>query len=241
MNKNYKKFYEIGSNRYYTLEADDELFLATETVVPVKNILPFMKPKQMTQGLKLLKISAPVLTLMTLVADCKPLDEQVEHTPDELLKVEQVPYDTVKKQVFGMYREAVKSQKASVRAYYKDMKNKIQSGEGALERLNSIDKALEKALELIDANHPLKTYLSLKRPVGNTLVNIMIQEGFNFLYSEMVTGISQNTILYKQDTFGTLTIYKLYLVKNVVKYIDTFVYDIKLIKALLENMEKEGK
>ena len=64
--KNYKQFYEIDNNRYYTITADDELYLGTESFLKIGKKKLFRKQKTLTTGFKLLKMSAPISILFNV-------------------------------------------------------------------------------------------------------------------------------------------------------------------------------
>jgi len=64
LKKPFKLIHRVDINRYYVVEFDRyNRFIATESIFFVKNN-PSAKPKEMTQGMKLLRLSAPVLGLL---------------------------------------------------------------------------------------------------------------------------------------------------------------------------------
>ena len=74
----------------------------------------------------------------------------------------------------------------------------------------------------------------------------MVKNGLEHLYTEKVTNFVNNVFLYDLDCFGTVTIYKVITVKNVVKSVESFIYDRKLIEELMKfiyenDNKKEGK
>ena len=64
LKKPFKLIHKVDINRYYVVEFDRyNRFIATESIFFVKNN-PTAKPKEMTQGMKLLRLSAPILGLL---------------------------------------------------------------------------------------------------------------------------------------------------------------------------------
>jgi hypothetical protein len=64
LKKPFRLLHKVDINRYYVVEFDRyNRFIATESIFFVKNN-PNAKPKEMTQGMKLLRLSAPVLGLL---------------------------------------------------------------------------------------------------------------------------------------------------------------------------------
>lgn len=243
MNKHYKKFYEVGQNRYYTLEADNDLFLATETFIPTPNRFKFLKPIKMIQGLKLLKMSPPVMLLLSILSELEPI-EQAEDIPQEFSKYPVVDPTEVKTQLYSLYKQAMSEQKREVVRHFNNVKKNLdKADEKYVDWCIQVNNQQARALADIEAQSPLHNHISLKRPVGNKTINDFIHNlSYNFLYSEKVTAIAENVFLYRQDSFGTITFFKLFIVKNVIKSMDTYVYDINLLKALFNSMQKkEGK
>ena len=77
--------------------------------------------------------------------------------------------------------------------------------------------------------------------VSHTLVCVFTYKKISALQARSVNAFTKNVFLYEQDEFGTLTIYKIITIKNVVKTIDTFIYDKKLIECLLKTLYEEGR
>jgi hypothetical protein len=64
LNKPFQLIHKIDFNRYYVVEFDRyNRFIATETIFYLKNN-PNSKAKEKTQGLKMLRLSAPILGLL---------------------------------------------------------------------------------------------------------------------------------------------------------------------------------
>ena len=79
LGKDYKKFYQIGQNRYYLLKYDDELHLVTESFLKKPTFLFFKK--EIKQGLKLLKLTAPISILFQKTLECE-LESEDKDFPD---------------------------------------------------------------------------------------------------------------------------------------------------------------
>ena len=77
--------------------------------------------------------------------------------------------------------------------------------------------------------------------VSHTLVCVFTYKKISALQARSVNAFTKNVYLYEQDEFGTLTIYRLITIKNVVKTIDTFIYDKKLVECLLKTLYEEGR
>ena len=75
--KYYKKFYEVENNKYYILEADDELYVATESFLKIGKKKFSNKYEELVQGFKLLELSAPIAVLFNLILDRKAKDNPI--------------------------------------------------------------------------------------------------------------------------------------------------------------------
>lgn len=246
MNKSYKKFYEIGNNRYYTLVADQELYIATESFIKVAPRFSFLKPKTLTQGLKLLKLTAPVTILFNLVVNTK-LDKKrnKKDTADELLKYEVVDHKVVKDLIKAAYMDNIEQQKEELNEWIEAMKAEVDEKIVRNKRdLEDVHKEFEdkmkvfytrydRALKLIEKNNPLGKTIIVDDSQATAFTKLKFVK-VKHLYTEKVTNLVENKYFYELDTFGTLTIYRMITVKNVTKTIDTFIYDKKLLKELLE-------
>ena len=230
--KHYKKFYEIGNNRYYTIVADDEMYIATESFLKLgsKNILG--KEKELRTGLKLLKFSSPIAQLF-LALDNLEFSKKQRYDSDDLKIYAHINNrelkENIKKAYLDVYNQEVESVRKQRDELIEDGKIEIaKSCEEYLQKLEKLD-----LMDGIDLNSPEYT--------GSPIIKSMIWNGFEHLYTEKVNAFTKNVFLYEQDEFGTLTIYKIITIKNVVKTIDTFIYDKELVKNLLEYLYKEGR
>ena len=84
MMKHYKKFYEIGNNRYYTIVADDEMYIASESFLQLGKKNLFRKQKYLNTGFKLLKFSSPIAQLFNALDNLEPSKKQ-RYDSDDLI------------------------------------------------------------------------------------------------------------------------------------------------------------
>lgn len=70
LRKPYLKVAEEGNNNYYILYIDDTFFIATESVVR------YNKSKELSQGLKLMPLYAPVMMLFMEMLNVEKIDEK---------------------------------------------------------------------------------------------------------------------------------------------------------------------
>ena len=230
--KYYKKFYEIGNNRYYTIIADDETFIASESFLKTGKKRLFRKEKELITGFKLLKFSSPIAKLFLALNDLKPCKKQ-RYGSDDLITYESIDNKKLKEDIKDAYLQVYKEEFANVTKQmdeYNKQGNKALASKCKeyLERLKDM-----KIMDGIDLEIPDHT--------GCMIIKTMIREGLNHLFTESVNAFAKNVYLYEQDEFGTLTIYRIITVKNVVKTIDTFIYDKKLIECLLKTLYEEGR
>ena len=252
MDKKYELFYEKGQNRYYTLIADGETYLATESVIPVARRFRFLKPRVMTQGLKLLKFSTPIAFLFNELVNVKKEKGQ-RGVSEDLIRYNIIDNKKVKEDIYSSYANIIKEQRDELYKWYdarcKEIKSNLkEKNEYTDEKYNEITSVykerLEKSLKIVDDRHPLNKDFTLDEPkhTGNKIIKAMLGSGLEHLYTERVTAFADNVYMYEQDCFGTLTIYRVFTVKNVVKTVDTFVYDKKLVEALFASeYEKDNK
>ena len=230
--KHYKKFYEIGNNRYYTIVADDEMFIASESFLKLGKKRLFRKEKELNTGFKLLKFSSPIAQLFTALDNLEPSKKQ-RYDTDELVIYNHIDNKKLKEDIKNAYLQVYNDEIANVTQQMTDF---ITQGKGELaeqckqylEKLKSVD-----LMDGIDLETPEHS--------GCMIIKTMLREGLEHLFTERVNAFTKNVYLYEQDEFGTLTIYRLITIKNVVKTIDTFIYDKKLIECLLKTLYEEGR
>lgn len=232
MMKYYKKFYEIGNNRYYTIVADDEMFIATESFLTISKKRLFRKPKELITGLKLLKFSTPIALLFTALNGLGPTKKQ-KYDSDDLITYNHIDNKELKESIKNAYLQVYNEE---IELAYQQKNELIKQGKQEL--VEQCEQYIEKLRNL-----DLMNGIDLETPehTGCMIIKTMLREGLEHLYTERVTAFMKNIYLYEQDEFGCLTIYKVVTVKNVVKTIETFIYDKKLIEEFLKDSYEEGR
>lgn len=231
MMKYYKKFYEIGNNRYYTIVADDEMYIASESFLKLGKSRLFRKEKELNTGFKLLKFSAPIAQLFNALDNIEPCKKQ-RYNSDDLIIYENIDNKKLKDDIKQAYKKVIDEE------IFRLSEEQAKYTNSNPELADSCEQYIE-ALKHID---PMDG-LSLETPIhiGCLLVKTMLREGFKHLYTERVNAFANNIYMYEQDEFGTLTIYRIITIKNIVKTIDTFIYDKKLIECFLKTLYEEGR
>ena len=225
--KDYKQFYEVGNNRYHTIFADDELYIATESFLTIKPKSLSSKRKDLTQGLKLLKFSPSIAFLFNEIAAC-------EETKDEKATTDNPRYKKargVRNKILKSYEKAVENAENDIKLYV----DKLDADE------KTKKETLDKMLKDLKKNIPLNRIIFFDDPTNKVIITFMKENNLHHLYTEKVTAFADNVYLYGQDEFGKITIYRIFTVKNIIKCIDTFIYDRPLIIKLLETLYEEGK
>ena len=230
--KYYKKFYEIGNNKYYTIVADDEMFIASKSFLKIGKKKLFRKEKELNTGFKLLKFSSPIAQLFNALDNVEPSKNQ-RYDADDLVIYNHVDNKKLKENIKNAYLQVIQDEIKNIEKQMNELfvDGKAQEAQNCkiyidkLKRLNPMDG--------IDIESPVYT--------GDNIIKTMLREGLEHLYTERVNAISKNVYLYEQDEFGTLTIYRIFTIKNVVKTIDKFIYDKKLIECLLKTLYEEGR
>ena len=230
--EHYKKFYEVGSNRYYTITADNEEYIASESFLNVGKKRLFRKQKYLVTGFKLLKFSAPIAQLFNALNNLEPSKKQ-RYDADELVIYNHIDNKELKKNIEAAYTQAIQDEITNMMQQQTEL-----IGEGKSELAESCNRYIEDLKKL----NPMEG-IDLKIPehTGCMLIKTMLREGLEHLYTERVNAFTKNVYLYEQDEFGNLTIYKVITIKNVVKTIDTFIYDKKLVECLLKTIYEEGR
>lgn len=237
--KYYKKFYEVENNKYYVLEADDELYVATESVLKIGKKKFSKKYEELVQGFKLLKLSAPVAVLFNLILDMEAKDNPMS---EDMITYEGLSNKFVKDSIKGNYDVVFDEQLKQLNEWYADLSKKVDDKNRLIKKYNELK-------DHINRNNPIKNGLINLANIDYTECNIirsMVKNGLEHLYTEKVTNFVNNVFLYDLDCFGTVTIYKVITVKNVVKSVESFIYDRKLIEELMKfiyenDNKKEGK
>lgn len=230
--KHYKKFYEIGNNRYYTIVADDEMYIATESFIPLGKKNLFGKQKELKTGFKVLKFSSSIAHLFNALNDLKTNKKQ-RYDSDDLVIYEHIDNKKLKEDIKNSYLQVYNEEIENIT---KQRDEFIAQGEtGLVDKCNDYLKQLE--------NLDLMNGIELESPdhTSCNIIRTMLRDGLEHLFTERVNAFTKNVYLYEQDEFGTLTIYRIITIKNVAKTIDTFIYDKKLVESLLKTLYEEGR
>lgn len=227
--KYFDKFYEIGNNKYYTIMADNDMYLASESFIRTKKGI-FKRFEDITTGFKLLKLSVPMVMLLNEITGLKKCKKQKYRGYDDMVLYEPIVNKDLKNKINDKYEEA----RIGEITYLEEMigtltdEKQIEFYKNEIEKLKKLDMLKEISLR------------DISKTSCNT-IKTMLREGFEHLYTEKINSFSNNEFLYELDCFGTVTIYRIQTVKNVVKSIDSFIYDKKLIDTLLKVMYEEGR
>lgn len=230
--KHYKKFYEVGNNRYYTIVADDEMYIASESFLQLGKKKLFRKQKYLNTGFKLLKFSAPIAQLFNALNNLEPSKKQ-RYDSDDLVIYEHIDNKKLKEDIKNSYLQVYNEEIENIS---KQRDEFIAQGKTELaDKCNDYLKQLE--------NLDLMNGIELESPdhTSCNIIRTMLRDGLEHLFTERVNAFTKNVYLYEQDEFGTLTIYKIITIKNVAKTIDTFIYDKKLVESLLKTLYEEGR
>lgn len=234
MKKFYKEFYSTGNNRYHLLQADDDLYVATSTFIKLSRRLKFFKP-ELLQGLKLLKLTPPLMILLENVMFMEKLPNQEDEVP-EFVKYRVPKHKQIKNSIANAY-DFVHTEQAQKLEETHQKKLEELKGEKK-EVLNEYMKSYKEFKERLEQSFKLtRASISLEQP-KNAVIKSMAASGVHHLYSEHITGFMDNVYMYHIDMFAKVTIYRVITVKGVVQSIDTFIYDNKIVQAL-ENKLKE--
>lgn len=238
----YKKFYEIENNRYYLLPFDNELHLGTENILRVnRKFLGFTFKREISQGFKLLEISAPLLILFQEIinANVDKLDEQF---PDmtTYVKIDNV---ALRKSIEETYKTALDETIEEMRKDFQKWLNNLAAEQPQIseEELMAIEEAnkerLEENIRHIKDNSPVN-FLQFKWKTGdNAAIKKMLDDNMEYLYSQKIGSNYKITYLYDLDIFGTITIYKIHCVKETIKTIETFIYNRELLQEMFAYIE----
>ena len=230
--EHYKKFYEINNNRYYTIIADNEEYIANESFINLDKKRLFRKQKDLITGFKVLKFSPAIATLFVALNDLQPSKKQ-RYDSDDLIIYDHIDNKELKENIRQAYLQVLNNDIDSILQKKTDAISKNN-----IELINAYDKTLE---DLKRVNPMAGINLETPEHSGCMIVKTMLKDGLEHLYTERVNAFTKNIYLYEQDEFGNLTIYRLITVKNVVKSIDTFIYDKKLVSCLLKTLYEEGR
>lgn len=241
LDKRYIKFFETGNNRYYLLPFSDELHIVTESILPIeKKFLFFKKKKDLVQGIKLLELTAPISMLFQEIINAD-IDIKDEEFPD-MTTYKKVNNVEIRKTLEEYYKDAL-----DVRVG--EMENEFNNWlEGIRENLTNLDekelkqientnrKRLEQNIMAVKEHSPLN-FMSFKWKTGeNLVIKRMLDNNMEFLYSQKIGSNYKIYYLYELDVFGVVTIYKIHCVKDIIKTIETFIYNREIIQELMACM-----
>lgn len=241
LDKRYIKFFETGNNRYYLLPFSDELHIVTESILPIeKKFLFFKKKKDLVQGIKLLELTAPISMLFQEIINAD-IDTKDEEFPD-MTTYKKVNNVEIRKTLEEYYKDAL-----DVRVG--EMENEFNNWlEGIRENLTNLDekelkqientnrKRLEQNIMSVKEHSPLN-FMSFKWKTGeNLVIKRMLDNNMEFLYSQKIGSNYKIYYLYELDVFGVVTIYKIHCVKDIIKTIETFIYNREIIQELMACM-----
>lgn len=238
----YKKFYEIENNKYYLLPFDNELHLGTENVLTInKRFLWFNYKKEFSQGFKLLEITAPLLILFQEIinADVDKVDEQF---PD-MTTYKKINNIELRKTIEETYKSALDETIKEMREDFESWLSHLAEDHPNIteEELIAIEDAnkarLEDNIMHVKDNSPANN-LQFKWKTGdNQAIKKMLENNMEYLYSQKIGSNYKITYLYDLDIFGTVTIYKIHCVKEVIKSIETFIYNRELLQEMFAYIE----
>lgn len=241
LDKRYIKFHEIGNNRYYLLPFSDELHVVTESILPIqKKFLFFKKKKDLVQGLKLLELTAPISMLLQEVISAD-VDKKDEEFPD-MTTYKKVDNLKMRKTLEEYYMSALNERIEQMEADFDSWLENIRETMNNLDEkeLSSIENANRKRLEQnIDAvkSHSPLNFMSFKWKSGeNLVIKRMLDSNLEFLYSQKIGSNYKIYYLYEVDVFGVVTIYKIHCVKDIIKTMETFIYNREVIQEMMSCM-----
>lgn len=241
LDKRYIKFFETGNNRYYLLPIQGELHIVTESVLPLQSkFLFFKKNKDITQGIKLLELTAPISMLFQEIINAD-VDKEDADFPD-MTTYKKVDNKEMRKTLEQYYINAMNENIQEMREdFEKWLDDTICSTpnitEEEINKLESVNRQrLERNIISAKENSPLN-YLSFKWSTGeNLIIKKMLDNNMEFLYSQKIGSNYKIYYLYDLDIFGVVSIYKIHCVKDTVKTIETFIYNREIIQELVACM-----
>ena len=237
LDKRYIKFHEIDNNAYYLLPFDDELHIATESFLPLqKKFLWFKKTKKFTQGLKLLQLTGPISLLFDAILNTD-IDKEDKEFPD-MTTFKKVDNIELRKKIECIYKDTLDTQIRQTEEDFERWKddfilNNEKLSDEEVDKIINVNEQRLKENILSIKSHNMLNSLSFKWKTGeNAIVKKMLDNNMEFLYSQKIGAFYKIYYLYELDSFGTLTIYKVQTVKDVVKTIETFIYNREIIQEL---------
>lgn len=241
LDKRYIKFFETGNNRYYLLPFSDELHIVTESILPIeKKFLFFKKKKDLVQGIKLLELTAPISMLFQEIINAD-IDTKDEEFPD-MTTYKKVNNVEIRKTLEEYYKDALDVRVGEMENEFNNWLEDIRENltnldEKELKQIeNTNRKRLEQNIMAVKEHSPLN-FMSFKWKTGeNLVIKRMLDNNMEFLYSQKIGSNYKIYYLYELDVFGVVTIYKIHCVKDIIKTIETFIYNREIIQELMACM-----
>ena len=241
LDKRYIKFHEVGNNKYYLLPFSDELHIVTESILPIqKKFLFFKKKKDLVQGIKLLELTAPISMLLQEVISAD-VDTKDEEFPD-MTTYKKVNNVEIRKTLEEYYKDALDVRVGEMENEFNNWLEDIRENltnldEKELKQIeNTNRKRLEQNIMAVKEHSPLN-FMSFKWKTGeNLVIKRMLDNNMEFLYSQKIGSNYKIYYLYELDVFGVVTIYKIHCVKDIIKTIETFIYNREIIQELMACM-----
>lgn len=241
LDKRYIKFHEIGNNKYYLLPFSDELHIVTESILPIqKKFLFFKKKKDLVQGIKLLELTAPISMLLQEVISAD-VDTKDEEFPDMTTykKVDNLKMrKTLEEYYMSALNEKIEQMEADFDSWLEGIRETMNNlDESELNKIeNANRKRLEQNIDAVKSHSPLN-FMSFKWKSGeNLVVKRMLDSNLEFLYSQKIGSNYKIYYLYEVDVFGVVTIYKIHCVKDIIKTMETFIYNREIIQEMMSCM-----
>lgn len=241
LDKRFIKFHEIEQNRYYLLPFDGDIYIGTESFVPFeKKFLFFKKVEKITQGLKLLQLTGPISILFNSILNME-VDKEDKEFPD-MTTYKKIDNVELRKNIEKTYKDSLDDVIKQMREDFEIWKENfiLDSKDYNDEELDNIVKTSEERLEenirIIKGANVINT-LEFKWKTGdNTIIKKMLDNNMEMLYAQKIGSGYKIYYLYDLDIFGTLTLYKVQCVKNVVKSMETFIYNKEIIEEMIACM-----
>lgn len=241
LDKRYIKFHEVGNNKYYLLPFSDELHIVTESILPIqKKFLFFKKKKDLVQGIKLLELTAPISMLLQEVISAD-VDTKDEEFPDMTTykKVDNLKMrKTLEEYYMSALNEKIEQMEADFDSWLEDIRETMNNlDESELNKIeNANRKRLEQNIDAVKSHSPLN-FMSFKWKSGeNLVIKRMLDSNLEFLYSQKIGSNYKIYYLYEVDVFGVVTIYKIHCVKDIIKTMETFIYNREVIQEMMSCM-----
>ena len=241
LDKRYIKFFETGNNKYYLLPFSDELHIVTESILPIqKKFLFFKKKKDLVQGIKLLELTAPISMLLQEVISAD-VDTKDEEFPDMTTykKVDNLKMrKTLEEYYMSALNERIEQMEADFDSWLEGIRETMNNlDESELNKIeNANRKRLEQNIDAVKSHSPLN-FMSFKWKSGeNLVIKRMLDSNLEFLYSQKIGSNYKIYYLYEVDIFGVVTIYKIHCVKDIIKTMETFIYNREVIQEMMSCM-----